>query len=307
MNYEQFYKQEPEPSFLQDYQKKIEGFVKQHKNEGRRVVLIMSGGTEVPLEKNTVRSVTNFSSGNRGSSSAEAFLRKNYAVIFIYHQNSLQPFLRLFHQMKGNELLNLFQLEGETVSVKTQEQNKINHLLKEYHHCMNNQLLLSLPFCTITEYLFLLKMATVALCPLKSKALIYLPAAVSDFYLPNEMMSEHKIQSGSSEKLQIELHSVPKVLGAIKSEWNPYALLISFKLETDEDLLISKAQSSVEKYGVDIVVANMLQNYKYRVTLLLKSKETIPLFTEKPKEYPIEDLIVDQLDQFHTQKITQDK
>lgn len=35
------------------------------------VVLITSGGTSVPLEKNTVRSIENFSTGGRGSKSAE--------------------------------------------------------------------------------------------------------------------------------------------------------------------------------------------------------------------------------------------
>ena len=36
-----------------------------------KVVLITSGGTAVPLEKNTVRSIENFSTGGRGAISAE--------------------------------------------------------------------------------------------------------------------------------------------------------------------------------------------------------------------------------------------
>jgi phosphopantothenate-cysteine ligase len=39
-----------------------------------KVVLITSGGTSVPLERNTVRSIENFSTGLRGSASAEYFL-----------------------------------------------------------------------------------------------------------------------------------------------------------------------------------------------------------------------------------------
>jgi hypothetical protein len=34
---------------------------------------------------------------------------------------------------------------------------------------------------------------------------------------------------------------VPKMLGALRSEWAPEAFLVSFKLETDISLLISKA------------------------------------------------------------------
>lgn len=33
---------------------------------------------------------------------------------------------------------------------------------------------------------------------------------------------------------------VPKMLGALRSEWAPEAFLISFKLETDDRILISK-------------------------------------------------------------------
>lgn len=35
------------------------------------MVLVTSGGTSVPLEKNTVRSIENFSTGKRGAASAE--------------------------------------------------------------------------------------------------------------------------------------------------------------------------------------------------------------------------------------------
>lgn len=37
----------------------------------KHVVLVTSGGTSVPLEKNTVRSIENFSTGTRGARSAE--------------------------------------------------------------------------------------------------------------------------------------------------------------------------------------------------------------------------------------------
>ena len=47
----------------------VEGFAS--RDDSRGVVLITSGGTSVPLEKNTVRSVENFSTGSRGAKSAE--------------------------------------------------------------------------------------------------------------------------------------------------------------------------------------------------------------------------------------------
>ena len=41
---------------------------------GRKVVVITSGGTTVPLERRCVRFIDNFSSGTRGAKSAERFL-----------------------------------------------------------------------------------------------------------------------------------------------------------------------------------------------------------------------------------------
>jgi phosphopantothenate-cysteine ligase len=65
----------------------VRQFIHQHSatdsNKQRRLVLITSGGTTVPLERNTVRFIDNFSLGTRGAASAEYFLRNDYAVIFV--------------------------------------------------------------------------------------------------------------------------------------------------------------------------------------------------------------------------------
>ena len=47
--------------------------------------------------------------------------------------------------------------------------------------------------------------------PLGSRALIYLAAAVSDFYVPSAEMAEHKIQSSNGVGLTLELQCVPKI------------------------------------------------------------------------------------------------
>lgn len=57
-------------------------------------MLITSGGTSVPLEKNTVRSIENFSSGLRGAASAEYFLKAGFNVVFFFRNTSLRPFIR---------------------------------------------------------------------------------------------------------------------------------------------------------------------------------------------------------------------
>ena len=47
----------------------------------------------------------------------------------------------------------------------------------------------------------------------KQKVVFYLAAAVSDFYLPENKTSNHKIQSGEVSTLNIELYPVEKILG----------------------------------------------------------------------------------------------
>lgn len=59
----------------------------------RPLVCVTSGGTTVPLERNCVRFIDNFSSGHRGALSVEQFLdvRHNFFgffCLFIYSPNS---------------------------------------------------------------------------------------------------------------------------------------------------------------------------------------------------------------------------
>ncbi|KAI8128195.1 Phosphopantothenate--cysteine ligase [Lucilia cuprina] len=57
----------------------------------------------------------------------------------------------------------------------------------------------------------------------------------------------HKMQSGEGAPT-ISLQLVPKMLAPLVSLWVPHAFVVSFKLETDENLLITKARDSLSKY-----------------------------------------------------------
>ena len=146
--------------------------------------------------------------------------------------------------------------------------------------------LLAMPFTSVTEYLTLLREASVALGAADAHAMMLLAAAVSDFYVPDEDMPEHKIQSAGSSQpeasggdaggggLRLDLKPVPKMLGAIKqgqdgaAGWAPRVFSVSFKLETNQAILLAKAAGAISKYGVDVVCANLLQSYKREVTLV---------------------------------------
>ena len=111
----------------------------------------------------------------------------------------------------------------------------------------NGARLLSVPFTTVIEHLALLRLGCQALQPAGARALVVLAAAVSDFFIPKSRVALDKIQSWNrNEGLQLALSNVPKMLGQIKAEWCPGATVVSFKLETDERLLLAKAFSVAE-------------------------------------------------------------
>lgn len=231
----------------------------------RPVVLVTSGGTTVPLEKNTVRFIDNFSTGQRGAASVEYFLEENYLVIFFHRLSSTLPYQR--------HIKNLFD-----------ETNQLYNL-DQYNKHKNSLLLIS--FQTVTEYLNGLKELCCLLKPFGRSALIYACAAVSDYYIPNDELTEHKIPSGQNE-LTIHLKPVPKCLGFIKGEYVPDAFVVSFKLETDEKILEEKCLQSAEKYNQDIIIGNMLKTRTNQVRIyerMEKQWTIINRLDEKEIEY----------------------
>ena len=137
-------------------------------------------------------------------------------------------------------------------------------------HSKHRAALLELPFESVVEYLHLLRAVSLELRPLGRRALVYLAAAVSDFYVPWEALAEHKIQSSARGALELRLEAVPKMLGLLRAAWAPEAYVVSFKLETSAALLHDKAGRALEKYGMDCVVANLLETRKREVQLFVR-------------------------------------
>ncbi|XP_046752298.1 phosphopantothenate--cysteine ligase [Diprion similis] len=280
-NWEEFYSSHPQPVNLNKNEDLLRDFCARHVNGDTRVVLVTSGGTTVPLEHNTVRFVDNFSAGTRGSSSTEYFLDRGYAVVFMHRVKSLQPFSRHF---TGQKFLNMLELnetkDGTSIAVASENVPRIADVLRKYKSALENGKLLELSFTTVYEYLWLLRSACQILAPLKEKCILYLAAAVSDFYIPPNEMSVHKIASTKPQTISLQL--VPKILAPLVSLWVPKAFVVSFKLETNKDLLIDKAREALNKYKHKLVIANMLQNYRQKVTLVTQqSSNVIELTTEQ--------------------------
>ncbi|OAX41095.1 DFP-domain-containing protein [Rhizopogon vinicolor AM-OR11-026] len=284
-----FATQSQPPSLAADIQG-VHEFIQRQRQANRCVVLVTSGGTTVPLELNVVRFLDNFSAGTRGATSAEYFLKAGYAVIFMHRQFSLQPFSRHYSHTT-NPFLNFLEVDASLpssstidsaypyshdpapmaptpqITVTLAERARLLSVLRAYKAVHEQETLHMLSFVTVNEYLWLLRAVSREMSVLGRKAMYYLAAAVSDFFLPQQRLSEHKIQSGKGS-LSIEMDQVPKILKPLVSEWNPEGFIVSFKLETDETLLVPKAQQALERYGHQVVIGNDLHHRKYRVVLI---------------------------------------
>ncbi|CAB3235233.1 unnamed protein product [Arctia plantaginis] len=267
-SWEEFFAVHLPPPDFEDNRSLLKEFCERHDQYGNKIVLVTSGGTTVPLEHNTVRFVDNFSAGTRGSSSAEYFLEQGYAVIFMHRLKSLEPFTRHF---TGQKLLDMLEIQDRgpntTISVKPDSVDVLAPILLRYKAAHAAGAILHVSFTSVSEYFWLLRAACECLANVGARAMLYLAAAVSDFYIPKDRVPTHKIQSASGAPI-IQLHLVPKMLAPLVNLWVPEAYVVSFKLETDESLLIPKARAALEKYKHKMVVANLLQTRHHRVILV---------------------------------------
>ncbi|XP_052033169.1 phosphopantothenate--cysteine ligase isoform X3 [Apodemus sylvaticus] len=102
--------------------------------------------------------------------------------------------------------------------------------------------------------------------------------------------------------VEITMKMVPKMLSPLVKDWAPKAFIVSFKLETDPDIIISRARNALEVYQHQVVVANILESIKSFVIIVTKDSETKLLLSEEEvaKGMVIEEKIVDDLQSRHT-------
>lgn len=301
-HWEEFYATHLPPTDFEDNRTLLKEFCERHTKTGQRIVLVTSGGTTVPLEHNTVRFVDNFSAGTRGAASAEYFLEHNYCVIFMHRLKSLEPFTRHFNGQKFMDMLELNDRGPNTsITVKPDSVDVLAPVLASYKAAQEGGRILYVSFTTVSDYFWLLRAACECLAASGPRALLYLAAAVSDFYVPSNQMPTHKIQSGAGVP-NIQLQLVPKLLAPLVSLWVPHAYVVSFKLETDENILISKARDSLNKYKHKLVIGNILQTRRTRVTFVTpdSSFEVVLTREQMLSGMEIEDVIVQNIVAHHT-------
>jgi phosphopantothenate---cysteine ligase (ATP) len=280
-----YFASNPKPHSLDKHATLARTFIERHAHDNRRVALVTSGGTTVPLENQTVRFIDNFSAGTRGATSAEYFLENGYAVIFLHRQFSLLPYSRHYSHSTNCFLDFMTHNEAGAVVVESEYQQEMAQVLDRYKQAKREKTLLILPFVTVNEYLWYLRDLAMQMQPLGANGLFYLAAAVSDFFVPADRMVEHKIQSSEDfnpdathteglrppaarmegKRLVIDLDPVPKFLKQLVDGWAPQAMIVSFKLETDPPLLAEKARYALKKYSHHLVIGNLLHTRKWKV------------------------------------------
>ncbi|KAH9599517.1 DNA/pantothenate metabolism flavoprotein [Trypanosoma melophagium] len=264
-----------------------------HENPCHGLAFITSGGTAAPLEVNAVRYLTNFSSGGRGANFVESLVQRQWACVFLYHKDSEQPFRCHINRMSTEALF--AELAAPSHSLTLNAAMEAYEKYKDY--------ILYIPYHTVVEYMYLLQLVTVTLsrqveCLQSLPMMLIAAAAVSDYFIPLERMAQNKISGGDG--LTLHLDNVPKILSTISEEWHGSAVdipryLITFKLETEETSMKTKAVQNLNRYDCDAVVANMVQNYREQVLLYWggRHREQPPMPLKRPQNSTIETLLVD--------------
>ncbi|OTF71933.1 phosphopantothenate-cysteine ligase-like protein [Euroglyphus maynei] len=92
---------------------------------------------------------------------------------------------------------------------------------------------------------------------------------------------------------------VPKILRPLVKFWVPDAFVISFKLETDADILLEKAREALNRYGHKLVIANELNTRKWKVILVTADESELIEIDPNSNQFEIEQLIVTNVIQRH--------
>ncbi|RLN36629.1 hypothetical protein BBJ28_00020689 [Nothophytophthora sp. Chile5] len=282
---EAYFRSTAPPPWATERQERVEAFLDHHRVVGKCVAVVTSGGTTVPLERNTVRFLDNFSTGARGAASVECVrcfsARIALDLKFLEHVDA--------SGRSGQQQLRLL-LEDSSA------EERVVEAVRKYRSVRESNTLLALAFTSVDEYFFVLQMVATCVAPWKERALFLLAAAVSDFYIPQQELAVHKIQSRAGP-LELSLQQVPKMLGVLRHTWAPQAFVVSFKLETDWEILRQKAKQAITKYAMHLVVANELHSRFDEVLLVTETDERA--ITRPKDEADIEAALMEAVARMH--------
>ena len=187
-------------------------------------ILVTSGGTSEAID--SVRSITNHSTGRLGKIITETLLATGHEVCLITTRNALKP--------EPHPHLTILEIK-----------NTNDLLLKMKERVQDYQVLIH-------------SMAVSDYSPVYMTGL----EEVQDSSNLEDFLSKqnHQTKISSNDEVQVLfLKKTPKIISLVK-EWNPSIHLIGFKLLVDvtEDHLIEVARQSLVKNQADLIIANDL-------------------------------------------------
>lgn len=211
-------------------------------------ILITSGGTTEKID--SVRGITNHSTGKLGKIIAETFLRKGHQVSLVTTENAVKP--------EPNDNLSIYQISNVATLMETLEP-----LVKSHDVIIHSM--------AVSDY-----------TPVYMTDFENLKNTQDLESLLQERNTESKISSNSDYQV-LFLKKTPKLISLVK-DWNPAIQLIGFKLlvNISKEELISVARASLRKNQAAYIVANDLSQIKgnQHKAYLVSAKDAIPLETK---------------------------
>ena len=187
-------------------------------------ILVTSGGTSEAID--SVRSITNHSTGRLGKIITETLLAAGHEVCLITTKRALKP--------EAHPNLSIREIDNTNDLLVVMQD-----LVKDYQVLIHSM--------AVSDY-----------TPVYMTGLEEVQAS------PNleEFLSKqnHQTKISSTDEVQVLfLKKTPKIISLVK-EWNPAIHLIGFKLLVDvsEDYLIEIARKSLVKNQADLIIANDL-------------------------------------------------
>ena len=200
-------------------------------------ILVTSGGTSEAID--SVRSITNHSTGRLGKIITETLLAAGHEVCLITTKRALKP--------EAHPNLSIREIDNTNDLLVVMQE-----LIKECQVLIHSM--------AVSDY-----------TPVYMTGLEEVQASSNLEEFLNKQNHQAKISS-TDEVQVLFLKKTPKIISLVK-EWNPAIHLIGFKLLVDvaQDQLLSVARASLKKNQAEMIVANDLrdiQDGKHRAYLV---------------------------------------
>jgi hypothetical protein len=132
----------------------------------------------------------------------------------MHRLKSLEPFTRHFSGQKFMDMLELLdQGPNTTITVKPDSVDVLAPVLASYKNAQEGGRILYVTFTTVADYFWLLRAACECLAVFETKAVLFLAAAVSDFYVPSNEMVRCRGECALKFDLEIAAHSQDPIRG----------------------------------------------------------------------------------------------